>query len=156
MFPGLVWQAQALRHGRICRSDLAMRAVSGSSVRVIPAFLLLAHSRRVQSDLFRSPRPSFFFSSFKFNVYMQPYAYDRNASTFPLTPSQMTPFFLHSCIVSPPAVRRRDTAFGLPALLILSLVIKVIYRQIVPSRLDLLSDSALPSYPLPLLDPLSR
>ena len=52
---------------------------------------------------------------------MQPYGYDRDAlpllsSAFLLTPSKMIPFFSIS------ASSRRDSAFGLPALLILVLL----------------------------------
>ena len=60
----------------------------------------------------------------------------------------MTTFF-------PPFLRSRDLAFGSPALLILFRIIKIIYRYVVPPRPDPLFDSALLSYSLPLLGPLS-
>ena len=107
-----------------------------------------------------APNPHSFFSFllFTFNVYMQPYGYDRHAQLLKLSKlnaQSNDPFFLYFCVVSPPALRRRDSAFGPPALLILSFIIKVIYRQVAPPLLDLLFDPSLPAYPLLLLDPLS-
>lgn len=88
---------------------------------------------------------------------MQSYGYDRHvlpllSSTFLLPPSQMTFFFcIPACLAaraSPPAVRRRDSAFRLPVFLILFLIIKTIYRQVVPPVL------ICSLVPLLLLDPL--
>ena len=70
-------------------------------------------------------------------------------------PGQLTFFLLlHFCAVLPPVLHRHGSAFGLPALLIPSLIIRTTRYQVIFPLLGPLSDPILPPYPLLPLDPL--
>ena len=76
---------------------------------------------------------------------------------FPLpTNAQSTdPFlFLHFCIISPPVLHRHGSAFGLPALLILSFIIRITRCQVIPLLPGPPSGPILLPYLLLLPDPL--
>ena len=77
---------------------------------------------------------------------------------FPKTPSRLTIFLSTISALSrrplAPSLLYEDSAFGLVALLILSLNFRVTYSRVIPPLLGLLFDPTSLSSPLLLLDPL--
>ena len=72
--------------------------------------------------------------------------------TLSITPSQLTLFLIyHFWVVSPPELLYRDSAFGLIAFLVLSLIFWVTCYQATPPLLGLPFDPTPSSFPLPLL-----
>lgn len=70
----------------------------------------------------------------------------------PIKPTSF--LLLHFSAVLPPVLHRHGSAFGLPALLILSLIIRSTRYQVILLLLGPFSDPILPPFPLLSLDPL--